>query len=56
MRILERQKAVAWRGGVARPVPIGLVALVLLLAAAAIGLEPTTARVCATMEDFPCGP
>ncbi len=47
----ETAPAAAWRGGVLLPI-----LLVIILAVAAIGLSPTTASVCAKLEDFPCGP
>jgi hypothetical protein len=56
MRVLERQRAAASQGGVERQVPVALVALVLVLAAAGIALGPTTARVCGALEDSQCGP
>ncbi len=43
--------AATWRRGVLLPI-----LLVTILAVAAIGLSPTTASVCAKLEDFPCGP
>jgi hypothetical protein len=43
--------AARWRGRVLLPI-----LLVIILAVAAIGLSPTTASICAKLQDFPCGP
>ena len=57
MDVMERQWAGArWRGSVVVPVPLVWVLLVVALAVAAGWVGPTTLQVCATLEDFPCGP
>jgi hypothetical protein len=39
------------RGGLILPI-----LLLIVLAMVAIGLSPTTAQLCAKLQDFPCGP
>lgn len=53
---IERQHTGARRGNTVLPIPLALIVVVVVLAAAALGTRPTTAQVCGTLEDFPCGP
>lgn len=56
MHVMKRPRETVLCGGHALPVPLALVLLVIVLALAAIGVGPTTAQMCGTLEDFPCGP